>query len=469
MKLVTSAYWPTYRNWRHGAAIGALAATMVAGPGALAQTPRAAELEARLNQLEAAVTALKGELQAAKADQQVSTQIAQKADSRVTALENKPAAEGFQIGGTSFKIGGFVKMVGSATRYDDGEMPGGALGKEFYLPQQIPVGGRSSHDVIGHARQSRLSFETETPVGAKVLKSHIEFDFGLATAPAGAQRATNPYTPTLRRAYFTYGNWLLGQEWTTFQSPSLLPETTDFVGPMEGTVFVRQLIAQYRQPLADNLSLYVAAENPQTETVTPTAAALVDRDNDRMPDMVAKLAYKSKALEWHVAGLMRMLSVNREEQSGAQDDSAMGWGVSGGARVAFGPEGRHDVRLLATYGRGIGRYLGLGAVADVVDDPTRTQRLGLVSNLSGYAAVKLGWTDSLRSTFMAGYHRAYYPSDFAVPELADKAAYSLAGNLFWSPVEHLDLGIEYRHAQREVVSGLKGQMDRLEMAAKYTF
>ena len=83
--------------------------------------------------------------------------------------------------------------------------------------------------------------------------------------------------------------------------------------------------------------------------------------------------------------------------------------------------------------------------------------------------MKLGWTDSLRSTFMAGYHRAYYPSDFIVPGLADKAAYSLAGNIFWSPVEHLDLGIEYRHAQRNVVSGLKGQMDRLEMAAKYTF
>lgn len=460
-----SAPWPTYGIWRNGTAISALTAAMLAGPGALAQTHREAELEARLNQLEAAVTALKSELQAARADQQASTQIAQKADSRVAALENKPAAEGFQIGGTTFKIGGFVKMVGSATRYDDGEMPGGALGKEFYLPQQIPVGGQSSRDVIGHARQSRLFFETETPVGAKALKSHIEFDFGLATAPAGAQRATNPYTPTLRRAFFTYGNWLLGQEWTTFQSPNLLPETTDYVGPMEGTVFVRQLIAQYRQPVAENLSLYLAAENPQTETVTPAAAALVDHDNDRMPDLVAKLAYKSKALEWHVAGLMRMLSVHGD----GPDETAMGWGVSGGARIAFGPQGRHDVRLLATYGWGIGRYLGLGAVADVVDDPTRTQRLGLVENLSGYAAVKLGWTDSLRSTFMAGYHRAYYPSDFTVPGLADKAAYSLAGNLFWSPVEHLDLGIEYRHAQRNVVSGLKGQMDRLEMAAKYTF
>jgi len=32
-----------------------------------------------------------------------------------------------------------------------------------------------------------------------------------------------------------------------------------------------------------------------------------------------------------------------------------------------------------------------------------------------------------------------------------------------------DIGIEVRHAEREVANGLKGQMDRVEMAAKYTF
>ncbi|MBA4090760.1 MAG: hypothetical protein C0494_09230 [Sphingobium sp.] len=451
--------------WRRSAAIGALAAAIVAWPDAMAQTPREAELEVRLNQLEAAVTALKTELTRARTDQQASAHMAQKADDRVAALEDEPATDGFQVGGTTFRIGGFVKMVGSATRYDDGAVPGGALGKEFYLPQQIPVGGRSSRDMIGHARQSRLFFETETMVGAKALKSHIEFDFGLATAPVGAQRATNPYTPTLRRAFFTYGDWLVGQEWTAFQNPALLPETTDYVGPMEGTVFVRQMVAQYRRSLGDGLSLTLSAENPQTETVTPAAADLVDHDNDRMPDLVAKLAYKGVGAEWHVAGLMRTLSVDDAGAGGR----AMGWGVSGGARIDFGPRGRHDLRVLATYGRGIGRYLGLGAVADAVHDPGQAGRLGLAKNLSGYAAVKLGWSDGLRSTFMAGYHRAIYPSDFAVPGLADRTAYSLAGNLFWSPVKHLDLGIEYRHAQRDVVSGLSGQMDRLEMAAKYTF
>ena len=56
-----------------------------------------------------------------------------------------------------------------------------------------------------------------------------------------------------------------------------------------------------------------------------------------------------------------------------------------------------------------------------------------------------------------------------MPGLANVSAYSAAVNLFWSPVKNLDIGIEVRHAEREVANGLKGQMDRVEMAAKYTF
>lgn len=160
-------------NLRRGIAMGAMAVAIVSAPGAMAQTAREAELEARLNQLEAAVSALRSELTQARSEQQTSTQIAQKADSRVAALEAKPASDGFKVGATTFKLGGFVKVVGSATRYDDGAVPGGSLGKEFYLPQQIPVGGQSSRDIIGHARQTRLSFSTSTPLGGKEIKSPI--------------------------------------------------------------------------------------------------------------------------------------------------------------------------------------------------------------------------------------------------------------------------------------------------------
>ena len=55
------------------------------------------------------------------------------------------------------------------------------------------------------------------------------------------------------------------------------------------------------------------------------------------------------------------------------------------------------------------------------------------------------------------------------PLTANDKAWSLAANLFWSPVKALDLGVEYRHGERELLNGLAGQLNRLEFAAKYNF
>lgn len=450
------------------------ASALMAPHMAMAQSPREQALEERLARLEAEMTVLRADLIAAR-DAQTQTAAAatqastrsEEAVSRLAALEAQPPApaDGFRVGGTTFKMGGFVKVVGIATRYDDGEVPGGSLGKEFYLPQQIPVGGTSSRDIIGHARQTRLAFSTSTPLGGKDLKSVIEFDFALAAAPLGAQRATNPYVPTFRRGFINYGKWLIGQEWTTFQNPAHLPETTDFVGPMDGAIFVRQMMIQYKQPLGNGLDLYLAAENPQTETESRLSPALVDNDQDRIPDLVAKLAYKGGFGDVHIAALVRQLSV----QNNGVGDTAIGWGVTTGGKIAFGPQARHDLRFLATYGHGMGRYFTVGFAPDAIYDSAIDNRLHVVNNFAGFAALKLGWTPTIRSTVMLGYQHVDYPTGIIIPGLSNREAFSFAGNLFWSPVRNLDFGIEYRHAQREVVSGLKGQMDRVEMAAKYTF
>ncbi|MFN3468606.1 MAG: DcaP family trimeric outer membrane transporter, partial [Novosphingobium sp.] len=204
---------------------------------------------------------------------------------------------------------------------------------------------------------------------------------------------------------------------------------------------------------------------PQTETLTSTSAAMVDNDQDRMPDFVAKLAYHDKTKELHIAGLVRSVSVH----GGGMGDNALGYGASVGGKIMFGPGKRHDIRFMGAAGRGTGRYFTVGYAPDAIYDRTVANRLYLVDNLAGWASLKLGWTDSLRSTFMAGYQHADYPDVIGTPALANVEAWSLAGNLFWSPVRNLDFGIEYRHAVRKVASGLSGTMDRVEMAAKYTF
>lgn len=472
-----------------------LAATALIAPGtALAQAaPRAAtreaQLEARLERLEAEMQQLRSDLAAARSEQvqtaaaaQAATSTAQTAandssavTSRVAALEARkpeanpsqasPTGDGFRVGNTTIKLGGFVRVNAIASRWSGGDMPVGALGKEFYLPQQIPVGGKaSSEDMLISARQTRLSLGATTPVGDKEIKAYVEFDFALATAPAGAQRATNPYTPTFRRGFIQYGNLLVGQEWSTFQNYGVLPESTDFAGPIEGTVFVRQGIVQYKVPLNPRLDLLLAVENPETETLAAGAIAYADVDDDVAPDVIARLNWRPALGEFSLAGIGRMLRA----QTDGVTDSAFGWGVSAAGRIPLGQEGRSDLRFMATYGQGIGRYLGLGYVADAVQ-PAPGAGLEVIDNFAGFIALRHAWTANLRSTIAGSYQWAGYPGGVAVNPLVNKTAWSASANLFWTPVKSFDVGVEYRRGERELLSGASGTLDRIEFAFKYGF
>lgn len=455
-----------------GSALAALPTPLMAQA-----TPREAQLEARLAQLEAAVAELKGELAASRAAQaQAAAKAAPAAaasaaaappadtETRLAALEKRPTppADGFNVGPANVSLHGFVKLWGSATSTSGGAIPSGSLGRDFYLPQQIPVGGvREGNTFAMHAKQTRLWMNVSMPAGSNALKAYVEVDAQTAPGTQGSQRTTNGYDIALRRGWFSWGGLLAGQDWSTFQNAGALPESTDFIGPTEGTVFVRQAVLRYTHKLSPHWSLSGAIENPETATITATSPTMLENDDDRIPDFVARVSYAAGKSEVTLAGLYHQLSVD----TGAVHDTASGWGVSLAGKVALGSSGRHDLRFMATGGRGMGHYLGLNFAPDAVFDGSRLNEVGVVG---GFAALKLGWTPTLRSTFMGSFQEVDY-GNTPTPAGANASAWSAAGNLFWTPVKGLDVGVEYRHGVRELVSGASGDLDRFEFATKFTF
>lgn len=69
---------------------------------------------------------------------------------------------------------------------------------------------------------------------------------------------------------------------------------------------------------------------------------------------------------------------------------------------------------------------------------------------------------------MGSFQQVVYQKDLA-PLGSNKAAWSVAANLFYSPATLLDLGLEVRHAEREVVGGETGSLDRLQFVVKQGF
>ncbi len=433
----------------------------------------AGSLEARLAALEAEVARLRGELQAARAAAPAAAAAPQGAGTgaqaasaeEIAALEKRVAAtearEGFRVGGTTFRAGGFVKLWTAYSVYGDGNPAPGALVRDFWLPQQVPVGGVRSTHFSAHAKQTRLWLSGTATVDGAPLTGYVEVDFQTAPGTQGTARTTNGYNLALRRATISWRGFTAGQDWSTFQNVGALPETTDFIGPTEGTVFVRQPLVRWTTKLGKAANLALAAENPITSSISSLSPALAESDDAAFPDLVLKLSGRLGPAEVSLAGLAHDVTVS----DGTAKDSAFGWGLSLAGRVPFGPSSRHDMRFMLTGGEGIGHYVGLNFAPDGVFTNGRVHPVGLVA---GFAALKLGWTPAIRSTVMASFQEVDWP-DVQLPATANKAAWSVAGNIFATPVKGLDVGLELRHGEREIVNGARGQLDRVEFVTRYTF
>ena len=96
-------------------------------------------------------------------------------------------------GGSSFLFTGFVKADGMWTDTPDGEIADSSVGRDFYVPGAIPVGGLDEGtDFNAHVKQTRLGLGVDTPIGGKDrLQARVEVD--LFGSSLGSQRTTNTY------------------------------------------------------------------------------------------------------------------------------------------------------------------------------------------------------------------------------------------------------------------------------------
>lgn len=360
---------------------------------------------------------------------------------------------------TEVKYGGYVKLDSMWTDYSDASSDGSVydgLGRDFYVPSTTPVGdGTNSPDAVFdmHARQSRFNFATLTKLDSgKTIKTKIELDF--IVSPGGNERVSNSYAPRIRQAFVTYDGWLFGQAWSNFQNVSALPETLDFVGPAEGTIFVRQPQIRYTTG-----GLSFSVENPES-TVTVNGARM-ETDDASLPDFNVKYTHKTDWGHIAVAGLVRQLTYKTASYDA--DESAYGISVSGRLNM-----GKNNVKFMLNQGAGLGRYVGLNVAHGGV--LTEDNNIDTIDSTSGFAAYQHHWSDQFRSTLMYSFIDIDNDPDLLnLTGNPTKSSMSYSANLLYSPEKKLTFGIELKHAQREVENGVDGDMNRLQFSAKYAF
>ncbi len=348
--------------------------------------------------------------------------------------------------GTEFTFSGFIKHDMMYSRYSGGSTPPGSTLRDFYVPGLLPVGGESSTtDFDTHIRESRFSFDVQRP--DQDLQAYLEFDFSASTG--GDERLTNATSPNIRHAFVRWRNLLAGQHWSTFQNLTAFPETVDFVGVADGTIFIRQAQLRYT-----NGPWQMSIENPET-TVTPFGGGpRIVTDTANVPDVVVRYNHNADWGNFTAAALGRQLGI--DGPGGTDRQTAFAFSLSGRFDI-----GRNDVRWMFSGGPGIGRYLALNTANDAVLDADGS--LDTIDAYGGYIAYRHFWSDRWRSNFAVSAFRADNDTDLTGMGVTKESGMASV-NLIYQATQHLRFGLEYKYARREIESGESGNMNRLQFA-----
>ena len=416
-----------------------------------------AALQARVEQLERMVQELLVEREADRSAMKEMEARTEKAiEERVATVVEEIAPPEKSDSRHTYAFGGYVKTDFIASAYSAGDLAPASVGRDFYIPGTIPVGGSDeSTDIDYHAKESRLFFKSDHLLDSgDKLGAYVEMDFLLSGQ--GNERVSNSYAARIRHAFLKYNGWLAGQTWTTFQNVGALPDNLDFVGPAEGTAFGRNPMIRYSSG-----PWQFALENPET-TVTPFGGGgRIVSDDSNVPDFIARYEAKGDWGNVIVAGIARQLKY--EDIATGIDDTVSGYGVSVSGKSLFGDD---DLRWMVNYGSGLGRYVGLNTANGAVLDANG--ELEAIDSLSGFLSYRHFWAPKLRSNFTYSFMQVDNDTNltgFGVTE----DVYSFHANLIYSPLPKVDVGVEYLHANRELESGLDGDLDRLQVSFKYGF
>lgn len=417
-------------------------------------------LEARIEALEAMLADLRDEVSAARDSQAAQTDRVIEIERQVAAAPAAaPAArsgDGFQVGNTTFKMAGFVDIDYHVTDVSDGDIAPTSIARDFYIPGATPVGGSGddSPDTDFTAKGSRIAFTSETPTSSGTpITGRVELDF--LGSPGGDERVSNSYNPRLRLAWINYGGWRVGQDWTTFQNTSAIPESASFLVASDGMIFVRQMQVRYTHG-----NWQFALENPDT-TVTPYGGGgRIDAGDGAMPDVVARYNHSGSFGNVSFAALVRNLAY----QNGAVDGNTTAWGLSASGKIKIGDDS--DVRFTLSGGEGIGRYIGLNAINGAV--VTASGDLEAIPVWGGLIALRQSMGEGRRIN--VGYSHLEADNDITLTGTGvTKRVYSAFGNYMVTLQPGLTLGGEVLFGERELENGQSGTLTRFTISTKYAF
>ncbi len=346
-----------------------------------------------------------------------------------------------------------VRFMGSA-RVNGFYDFSGMKSTEGFLPYDIPVGAENipglSSVYIG-ARQSRFGVEGTANTKVGKIKTYMEVDF--ASTAGSFWR--------LRHAYAEWNFWKMGYTWSTFMDNASLPQTVEFEGP-NSSLSKRHGLVRYERKLKTQNILGISIESPNADYFNPQDTLIDNASNHRNLDLAARYKYFNKIGHIQVAGILRRIDFLDQGKMNAQ----LGWGILLSSTVHLNE--KNIINAQYSVGKGIAYYyVGFSnRQLDAVYNPN-TSNMVLTGISGGFINYSYRYNPSWIFSVIAGTSRI--KNEEFEPGETFKSSQYFGANIFYNPIETINLGLEATYGSRKNLDNQKGNATRISMLAKFDF
>ena len=351
--------------------------------------------------------------------------------------------------------------IGGYARIDYLQDFDGGYDRFQYEIQYVPVEGDGRTPQSGYmnifARESRLNLDVRsiTKTGMP-LQVFFEFDF------FNLDRGPFVQTPRLRHFYGVLGRLLIGRTWGTQSDLYAVPATIDFAAgdALTGT---RRAQVRFEDKISDKMNYAIALEMLEFPGIDGNS--FDGQASMQLPLLVGRIT-RTTASGGRLFLGASAFQLRWDGQSSGPDATAFGWGASFSGREYFGQK-KHYFRWMASYGDGWGSNIvaTVGTTASAILTPEEKLETMPAWNLG--MGVALNISPVLEANINTGWF-GLNPSEHRG---ADKIKMGGSGhiNLIWSPIKHVNAGIEFMTLYRENGDGKSGIGKRLQLMIKYLF
>lgn len=291
------------------------------------------------------------------------------------------------------------------------------------------------------------------------IKGYVEIDF---IGP------NNKNEPRLRKLYFTYKNWKIGQDWSNVNDLDTWPNLLDFNGP-NAALYDRKMQIKYSKQINNKNQFSISLEDPATPSITLPENELGWKKQQLLPNIVGAYKYGSRS---YVRAAAYLSPISYKKRNNMDEDlnlnTTLGIGLHASSVIYVNK--LSNFKLIAAAGNGTATNVISfnGEGYDAITDPNNPNRLKKLDYFTTVLAYEHWWNEKWSSV-------AFYSGSFL-----GKEKYSTKGmlkrvqhvgiNTIYQPTSYFRTGFDltYGYVDRYQLEN-KTESARLQFSAVFCF